>query len=285
MLVPGDFPRPSVPWLELPDKSMFVLEGDCQIGRIEGNDIVDPDTRISRRNTIVQRQGNHFMLIDLGSTNGTFLNENRIYRPTQLVEGDVITVGSVRYVFHEPRDSVSPIGGSDDPMVYRTEVVVTKLCCWMVLAAAPVAAGAPAADWLEQVRQRLVPGGAGVRRVPTGGLFAHWREGRTGSDKVRAVLLEIGGLSRPRGARLAAHYGAVRVGPAARPGEENLLGPDVTLVYGLDSIAAGLGEDLILSDSAVRSLGLESSVQSLGVQQVRDVPGMHTLFTLRKTTG
>jgi len=38
----------------------------------------------------------------LGSTNGTFLNEQRLLEPMQLRDGDHIKVGDVEFVFHDP---------------------------------------------------------------------------------------------------------------------------------------------------------------------------------------
>ena len=95
-------PPGGVAWIELPDKSIRPVSGDCYFGRIAGNEIVVPDTKTSRRHAVVQRQGSHFVLLDLGSTNGTRLNDRRVFKPAQLKDGDVIGVGGLRYVFRIP---------------------------------------------------------------------------------------------------------------------------------------------------------------------------------------
>lgn len=281
MTAPGDSLPPRAAWIELPDKSTFILTRDCHIGRIEGNEIVNPDIRISRRNSVVQRQGNGYVLVDLGSTNGTYLNDNRIFKPTRLKDGDVIMIGTVHYVFCQPVEAVDADNGPSDSAVNRTVVVVGKISCWMLLAMPPEASDARAAAWVEQVREALLLGGAGIKRLRGTAVFAHWRDRKISPDKVRAIILELAHRPRPSGARLILHFGAVRVGPAATSAEENLLGAEVTFTHKLESAAAELGVGVLLSEAAVLSLGLAGETRSLGARMLRDIPGTHPLFTIQ----
>jgi pSer/pThr/pTyr-binding forkhead associated (FHA) protein len=68
------------------------------IGRLPDNTIVIDNPAISGRHARVFREGNHFVVEDLKSTNGTFVNEKPIARHT-LVEGDVVMVGKHSLVF------------------------------------------------------------------------------------------------------------------------------------------------------------------------------------------
>jgi FHA domain len=276
MPAPEESPHLPAAWIELPDRTTVLLTGDCRIGRIKGNEIVNPDTRVSRHNSVVQRQGNHFVLVDLGSTNGTFLNDSRIFKPTRLKHGDVILVGAERYTFREP-DLPGPATDPNDSLRYRTEVVVGKTNCWMLLAVPP---GAGALVWAEQLRATLLAAGAGVKRLPDGGLLAHWREGKTSPEKVRGFLIEFARQSRPPGTRLIGHYGVARVGPSANPAEENLLGVEVSFTHQLGRAAIRPDADILLSEAAVRSLSLESSARPLGAQAVAGLPGTHPLFAI-----
>lgn len=63
------------------------------VGRDLSNDVVINDPEISRRHARLFQQGNSFVLEDLGSTNGTFVNGQRLIGPNILHLGDSITFG------------------------------------------------------------------------------------------------------------------------------------------------------------------------------------------------
>ncbi len=63
------------------------------IGREAGNDIVLESPQISRYHTRLTLQGGVYVVEDMGSTNGTFLNGQRVLRPTPVTSGDLIGVG------------------------------------------------------------------------------------------------------------------------------------------------------------------------------------------------
>jgi pSer/pThr/pTyr-binding forkhead associated (FHA) protein len=68
------------------------------IGRLPDNMVVIDNPAVSGRHARVYREGNHYVLEDLKSTNGTFANDKPIARHT-LLEGDVISVGKHTLVF------------------------------------------------------------------------------------------------------------------------------------------------------------------------------------------
>jgi DNA-binding response OmpR family regulator len=72
------------------------------IGRAVENDIVITSRRVSREHARVERQGQRMVLLDLGSTNGTYLNEERVLAPVELRDGDCVSIGDVDLVFHDP---------------------------------------------------------------------------------------------------------------------------------------------------------------------------------------
>jgi predicted component of type VI protein secretion system len=74
------------------------------IGRDLSNDIVINDPEISRRHSRLFTQGNAFVLEDLGSTNGTFVNGQRLMGPNVLRPGDVITFGERMSLVFESSD-------------------------------------------------------------------------------------------------------------------------------------------------------------------------------------
>ena len=72
----------------------FTLEGDqMTIGRDSTNEIVINDAEVSRRHSRLTFQGGKYVLEDLGSTNGTFVNGQRLSGPRVLKPGEVISFG------------------------------------------------------------------------------------------------------------------------------------------------------------------------------------------------
>jgi len=72
----------------------FTLEGDqLTVGRDATNEIVINDAEISRRHARLTFQGGKYVLEDLGSTNGTFVNGQRLAGPRVLKAGEVVQFG------------------------------------------------------------------------------------------------------------------------------------------------------------------------------------------------
>ncbi|PWB72827.1 MAG: hypothetical protein C3F07_11010 [Anaerolineales bacterium] len=72
----------------------YTLEGDqITIGRDSTNEIVINDAEVSRRHARLTFQGGKYVLEDLGSTNGTFVNGQRLAGPRVLKTGEVVSFG------------------------------------------------------------------------------------------------------------------------------------------------------------------------------------------------
>ena len=72
----------------------YALEGDqLNIGRDSTNEIAINDAEVSRRHARLTFQGGKFVLEDLGSTNGTFVNGQRLAGPRVLKAGEVVSFG------------------------------------------------------------------------------------------------------------------------------------------------------------------------------------------------
>lgn len=69
------------------------------IGREEGVDVVLQDPEASRRHARISWQGRQFVIEDLGSTNGTFVNGVQVTSPQILSPGDGVGIGQTALVF------------------------------------------------------------------------------------------------------------------------------------------------------------------------------------------
>ncbi len=76
----------------------FEIDRPLTIGRGDEGEVRIFDETSSRRHACVRPEGKAFLLEDLGSSNGTFLNGAKVERET-LKDGDEILVGSTRFQF------------------------------------------------------------------------------------------------------------------------------------------------------------------------------------------
>lgn len=65
------------------------------VGRHPQNDLVVDEPRISSRHATIEWIGPHWRIRDLGSRNGTSLNQRRIHAPKTIREGDVIRFAGI----------------------------------------------------------------------------------------------------------------------------------------------------------------------------------------------
>ncbi|MBL8101382.1 MAG: FHA domain-containing protein [Anaerolineales bacterium] len=72
----------------------FPLDGDqLTIGRDSSNGVAINDAEVSRKHSRLSFQGGKYVIEDLGSTNGTFVNGQRLAGPVVLKAGDVVSLG------------------------------------------------------------------------------------------------------------------------------------------------------------------------------------------------
>ncbi|MFZ5909670.1 MAG: FHA domain-containing protein [Chloroflexota bacterium] len=96
-------PDAPIPYLSDPSGQEHPLRSAVnRMGRAVGNEIVILERRASREHAVIRREGRKFMLEDLGSTNGTFLNGERLQSAVQLRDGDQVKIGEVPFTFHDP---------------------------------------------------------------------------------------------------------------------------------------------------------------------------------------
>jgi pilus assembly protein CpaF len=69
------------------------VSSEISVGRVQGNDIVLPKGNVSKRHARVLYRDGRFIVTDLNSTNGTYVNRRRITQATIVREGDKIYVG------------------------------------------------------------------------------------------------------------------------------------------------------------------------------------------------
>src|SRR2546423_10843016 len=91
----------------LKDTVFHVPEGEVSVGRADANQLTLSDATVSRRHCRIDAAAGHYLLTDLDSTAGTYVNGTRI-RTQVLAHGDQIGIGSVRCVLPPHDDGPRP---------------------------------------------------------------------------------------------------------------------------------------------------------------------------------
>lgn len=105
-------------------QSFLVERSYWAIGRGHENDLIIQDQTISRNHAILQStEAGEFYLIDLGSRNGTFVNERRVGVPIKLKHADVIKFGKTETVFYCPDSPIKGVENDISPIDTMTSVL------------------------------------------------------------------------------------------------------------------------------------------------------------------
>ncbi|HLI26084.1 MAG TPA: FHA domain-containing protein [Chloroflexota bacterium] len=97
MAAPSD---DSSAYLELADGRRVALDRpQLTLGRSSASDVILADERVSRRHAQIRRLPQGWLLLDLGSSNGTQVNGYPVTLPHLLQDGDEITLGAQRLIF------------------------------------------------------------------------------------------------------------------------------------------------------------------------------------------
>ncbi len=106
-----------------------------KLGRSPANDIVLPYSWVSRNHSMVRQEGQGiFQIIDLGSSNGTYVNNKKIHAPTIIHNGDIVTLGKTIIKFTQFVEADAREVNKDDftldmTVAYLKKEVVTILVC------------------------------------------------------------------------------------------------------------------------------------------------------------
>ena len=277
-------------WLEVPGRDNVLIHGSCSIGRSAKNTIVLDLPKISRRHAIINVQNvGEFWLIDLGSSNGTFLNKRRIHQPLRLCDRDQIVIGDSVFTFRQPENITDDFRTT---FVARTIREIENVPCWLLVA--DIENFTPLSRSLTSDKLATLIGGwvAGCKEIIEAhegmidkylgdGFFAYWRDDENTAKSVAAALVQLKeaqARNEPR-FRLALHFGLVAIGGVPSMGEESLMGKDVNFAFRMEKLAGSLGIYLLTSAAGRSKLGSLMQYEPAGAHEFKGFEGKHEFFS------
>ena len=89
-------------------QTFYLDEPVISIGRLASNDICLDDLFVSRQHCVIRTDGDEYMLEDLNSANGTYVNDELV-RECSLKAGAIIQIGASKFRFrlHNPEESMA----------------------------------------------------------------------------------------------------------------------------------------------------------------------------------
>ncbi len=268
-------------WIETEDGRCLPLRGNYRLGRAPDNHVIIDGPKASRHHAAIHVQDEkEFWLIDLGSRNGTFRNDQRIIRPTRLHDSDRITLAGAAFHFRQPGGSRS--GQSTSAAGGATVTDFQDLNTWLLIADmegfAQLSQELPAdklavnvGRWIQESQRLVEKSGGRISKFLGDGFLACWE---SAEDKTSSVVAAMRGLHllREEGAikfRVVVHHGVVTFGGTVHFGEENMIGSELNYIFRLEKLASELG--LTFCASVHAHSRLESHLR------MEPVPGEHEL--------
>ncbi|MCG6870748.1 MAG: adenylate/guanylate cyclase domain-containing protein [Gammaproteobacteria bacterium] len=254
-----------------------LCESVVTIGRDKTNRIVLRSKSVSRRHAIVQRLGEaDYYLVDVGSSNGSFVNDQRISVPFHIKDGDELQIGETQIRF-EQEESTGVLDSMEDDTERTTLVQSTRIQQITILVAdirgyTQLSEMVPIGDmtrlmseWFHEVNAAVARNGGLVDKFIGDCVYARWQAGDDLTASVRKVL-SAGLAIRDCTSRIssAADFlpAPLRIGIGINTGhaavgigiDNTALGDAVNLAFRLETASKDLGVDVVVSESSFSAL-------------------------------
>jgi adenylate cyclase len=275
-------------WLETAGEKFPIL-GDCSLGRSPKNSIMIDSQKVSRRHAIINVQNvGEFWLIDLGSSNGTFLNHRRLLQAVRLSDQDQVVIGDRIFIFHQSEIT-------DEYRTTQAERTIREVAnqpCWLLVADiedfTPLSRTLSSDElavmfgsWVATCKEIIESNEGTIDKYLGDGFLAYWRDGPSGSKSVAAalgLLKETQAQNKPR-FRLALHFGFVAIGGMPSMGEESLMGKEVNFVFRMEKLVGSLGILLLISAAGKSKLGKFIQAEPAGAHELKGFEGKYEFFS------
>ena len=286
------------------------LEEFNLIGRSQDATIRLDDSGISRQHATIRREGRLYWITDLGSANGSYVNDVALASSRALRHGDKIQLGTLMLIFEQDESgSTQDLTGGKTQML-RTAVslpVKTVQATLLVgdlkdftrissqLTAEEVAA--MLREWYADCDGILKPRGAVIDKFIGDGVFAYWpatdQETRLRAAEAASLLSSAEAshsatrkwLRENKGITVQCNVG-LNIGPVALGamgrGVNTAVGEAVNLTFRIESLTRKLEQPVLVTAAFVDGIyGAQSMFEPAGTHSVKGQPEPVEVYALR----
>jgi pSer/pThr/pTyr-binding forkhead associated (FHA) protein len=264
-----------------------------KVGRSKRCSLTLDDSQASREHALIAHDEGRgaWLVMDLGSTNGTRLNGSLIGRPTVLSSGDRIGIGSHELTF---LDTTPTLRGNTTVSTRATMVRVHSVSRWLLLGdikgstrlwrEQPEDLPPRLRDWILECTTLIERSGGWINEYLGDGFLAAWRTEDQRLSKLVDLLQALEAL-QPRGGidfRFVAHFARLQSGAAVSSGLEKLSGPELNFLFKAEKVVAAWNRRLILTDAAANRLADHLPLEPAGEIVIQGFDGARPAFAPRR---
>lgn len=247
------------------------------VGRDKSCDIILYDLMVSRNHAMIRRIGNgDYYLIDGGSSNGSYVNQQRVSMPRLLRHGDKITIGGIDFLFEQEPTPLAQQQDNveleetivhDTPEIKKITILVADIRGFTSLSEQiPIRTLTRLMNtWFNKVSDIVIKHKGIVDKFIGDCVFARWEanddeiltvmNALVAAEDISKVTVELNEnfteLTEELRIGVGINTGAASVSMGA---ENSAMGDAVNVAFRLESATKMLGKDIVLSETAYRHL-------------------------------
>jgi adenylate cyclase len=279
-------------WLEDAAGRQSPLGPSFSIGRSSTCDLMLQDSKVSRKHVVINRQaGDEFWLSDLGSANGTYVNQLRVSQPTRLRPGDEIRIGLFQLIFRRLADE--PAAEPAQVTTQQTIIDLRHERRWLLVAdienstllassLEPAVYRRHVDEWFTRSKEVITRHRGMVNKFLGDGFLACWPASEGMADYVAAALAQFQAMRNEHAFRfrVVLHLGDILVGGVGHKGEESLGGPEVNFAFRMEKVAGTNGLSILVSEPAAAVLGDRLPLGEVRCFEVPGFAGTHRFYAV-----
>lgn len=287
----------------------YPLEDFNLIGRSQDATIRLQDGGISRQHATIRREGNHWWITDLGSANGSYVNDVALTAARALRTGDRVQLGTLVLIFDQDDDEDGASSHGMQTQMLRTMALPVKTIRATLLVgdlrdftriSSQLTAEEVAKmlrEWYADCETILKPRGATIDKFIGDGVFAYWPRVDAKTHALAAEAARM--LSNPEASNsltrrwvrenlgiavkchIGLHVGEVALGAMGR-GVNTAVGEAVNVTFRIESLTRKLETPVLISEDFANGWpGAAEYFEPAGTHEVKGQPEPVAVWRLK----